>query len=121
MLKKNENNVIIYVVKSVDSKRFKMIDEKFICENCNREVKPLEYSARDHCNHCLYSKHVDIFPGDRACDCHGLLEPIALEKFKDSYKIVYRCLKCQKLHKNIVAKDDDFDEMLKLMQNPASY
>ena len=30
-------------------KRFNMIDEKFICENCKQEVPALGYTARDHC------------------------------------------------------------------------
>ncbi len=98
-----------------------MIDESFLCENCGLEVKQLQYTARDHCNHCLYSKHVDLLPGDRKCNCHGLLEPIAVEKFKDSYKIVYKCQKCALIHKNIVANDDDFNEILKIMQNPTNY
>ena len=44
-------------------KRFKMIDEDFICENCNKIVSKLNYTARDHCPFCLYSKHIDNFPG----------------------------------------------------------
>lgn len=93
-----------------------MIDEKFICENCGCEVDKLNYTARDHCNHCLYSKHVDINPGDRNNTCQGLLVPIDIEKFKDTYKIIYECNKCHEKHKNIVAKDDNFDEILLLMQ-----
>ena len=50
-------------------KKFKMIDEKFICENCGYEVDKLNYTARDHCPNCLWSKHVDINPGDRLNDC----------------------------------------------------
>lgn len=49
-------------------KRFNMINENFICENCNKEVLKSEYTARDHCPYCLYSKHVDINPGDRLKD-----------------------------------------------------
>lgn len=105
----------------METKRFKMIDEEFICENCGNQVKPLLQTARDHCNKCLYSKHVDKFPGDRACDCHGLLKPIALENFKNTYKIIYKCEKCGLIHKNIMANDDDFDEILKIMQNPTNY
>ena len=60
-------------------KTFTEIDEEFICENCGRKVEKLEYSCRNHCNHCLYSKHVDKNPGDRAEECHGLLEPIGIE------------------------------------------
>ncbi len=97
-------------------KRFNMIDEDFICENCNKEVKKLNYTARDHCPHCLYSKHLDIMPGDRANKCMGLLVPIDIEKFKDTYKIIYKCEKCGEIHKNIIATDDNFDEIINIMQ-----
>ena len=93
-------------------KRFNMIDEEFICENCGKKVSPLEYSARDHCPFCLYSKHVDINPGDRENDCKGLMEPIGVEKYKDTYKIIYKCTKCKKTHKNIAARDDDYNKII---------
>lgn len=95
-------------------KRFNMIDEDFICENCGMEVKALGYTARDHCPYCLCSKHVDINPGDRNNDCKGILEPIGIEKFKDTYKILYRCKKCGQSHKNIIAKDDDMDKIISI-------
>lgn len=95
-------------------KNFSKLDEAFICENCNKEVMPLGYTSRDHCPYCLYSKHVDINPGDRLNKCKGLLVPIDIEKFKDTYKIIYKCNKCNKLHKNIIAKDDDMNEIIKL-------
>ena len=91
-----------------------MIDEKFTCEKCGKQVERLNYSARDHCPHCLYSKHVDINPGDRANNCGGLLKPIDIEKFKDTYKIIYQCEKCGISHKNIIAKDDDMDIVIQL-------
>ena len=95
-------------------KKFIVNDEQFICENCKKEVKKLEYSSRDHCPFCLYSKHVDINPGDRANQCHGLLKPIQIEKFKNTYKIIYKCIKCNQLHKNIIANDDDFNKIIEL-------
>ena len=98
-------------------KKFTMRDEQFICENCGVEVEILGYTARDHCPVCLYSKHVDIMPGDRQNNCHGLLCPIGVEKFKDTYKILYRCSRCHKQHKNIAAKDDNMDEIIKLSTN----
>ncbi len=98
-------------------KRFKMIDEDFICENCNKIVSKLNYTARDHCPFCLYSKHIDNFPGDRLNDCHGLLEPVKIEKFKNTYKIIYKCLKCKKIHKNIMANDDNMDLIIELSRN----
>ena len=91
-----------------------MIDESFICENCNKQVQKLNYSARDHCPYCLYSKHVDRNPGDRANECKGILQPIEIEKFKNTYKIVYKCVKCNKIHKNIMAIDDDFNLIIQL-------
>ena len=94
-----------------------MIDEKFICENCNKLVEKLEYTARDHCPHCLYSKHVDILPGDRKNPCKGLLIPIGIEKYRDTYKIIYKCNKCNQLHKNIMATDDDYNLIIELSKN----
>ena len=95
-------------------KKFKMIDEKFICENCGFEVDKLNYTARDHCPSCLYSKHVDIMPGDRSNLCMGLMKPIGIEKYKNTYKIIYKCSKCNQLHKNIMATDDNYDLIVKL-------
>lgn len=95
-------------------KNFTMRDENFICENCGKNVEKLNYTARDHCPHCLYSKHLDIMPGDRLNECHGMLKPIGIEKFKDSYKIVYKCIKCSQLHKNIMANDDNMDIIIEL-------
>ena len=95
-------------------KKFNMIDEEFTCINCGKKVKKLGYTARDHCNYCLCSLHVDINPGDRKNNCHGLLVPYEIEKFKDTYKIVYKCNKCGQIHKNIMAEDDDMDKIIKV-------
>lgn len=95
-------------------KNFTMRDEEFICENCGQLVNPLGYTARDHCPHCLYSKHVDIMPGDRQNPCKGLLKPIGIEKFKDTYKILYKCNSCNESHKNIMAKDDNMELIIEL-------
>lgn len=95
-------------------KKFIMKDEEFICENCQKKVEKLNYTARDHCPYCLYSKHVDINPGDRQNNCLGLLEPISIEKHKNTYKIIYKCTKCNQLHKNIMANDDNFEKIIEL-------
>lgn len=95
-------------------KKFHMIDENFICENCHKQVEQLHYTARDHCPYCLYSKHVDINPGDRSNLCQGLLKPIGIEKFRETYKILYICEKCGENHKNILAKDDSMDKVIEL-------
>lgn len=95
-------------------KKFNMVNVGFICENCGLEVNKSNYTARDHCPNCLYSKHVDVNPGDRLNTCKGLLEPIGIEKFKDTYKIIYKCTKCHKLHKNIIHNDDNMDLIIEL-------
>ena len=98
-------------------KRFMERDEEFICENCGKNVTKLEYTSRDHCPYCLHSKHVDINPGDRLNECKGLLIPVGIEKFKNSYKIIYKCQKCNSIHKNIMASDDDYEKIIVLSKN----
>lgn len=98
--------------------RFTEIDEEFICENCGKKVEKLGYSCRDHCNHCLYSKHVDINPGDRLEECHGTLEPVDIEiNSKKGYIIIYKCKKCGAIRKNKMAKDDNMEEIYKICEN----
>ena len=98
-------------------KLFTKLDEQFICENCKQKIEKLKYTTRDHCNYCLYSKHVDINPGDRQNQCKGLLKPIGIEKFKNTYKIIYKCEKCNQIHKNIMANDDNMDLIIELSKN----
>ena len=95
-------------------KNFTKLDEEFICENCNNKVNKLNYSSRDHCPFCLYSKHVDINPGDRLNTCLGLLKPVGIEKFKNTYKVIYKCSKCGMSHNNIIANDDNMDLIIEL-------
>jgi uncharacterized CHY-type Zn-finger protein len=101
-----------------ETKKFKMIDEGFTCEVCHKKVLPLGYTARDHCPYCLSSKHVDLNPGDRLCNCHGILKPIAIEPdAKTEYKIVYKCAKCGMIKRNKVAQDDNMDLIIEIMSN----
>lgn len=99
-------------------KQFIKRDEEFICENCGKKVEKLGYTSRDHCPYCLYSKHVDVLPGDRANDCNGKLRPIQVEiSPKKGYVIIYKCEKCGKIHKNKAAEDDNMDLIIKLTNN----
>ncbi len=96
-------------------KQFTKRDEEFICENCGKKVSKLGYTSRDHCPYCLYSKHVDIMPGDREEDCKGLLKPIRVElDSKKGYVIIYKCEKCGTLRKNKAAEDDNKDLLINL-------
>jgi DNA-directed RNA polymerase subunit RPC12/RpoP len=97
---------------------FKKNDDSFVCENCGNPVPRLEYTSRDHCPVCLYSKHVDVYPGDRQETCCGLLEPIGVQKTKKGTQIIYKCTKCSAIRKNITAADDNMDMIIKLSSNP---
>ncbi len=102
----------------MEDKKFTMIDEEFICEVCGHKVSKLNYTARDHCNNCLSSKHVDVNPGDRKSTCKGTLVPVDIEKGpKDKYKIVYKCNKCGEIKRNVMADDDNFEKVLEIMRN----
>lgn len=99
----------------LENSKFTKIDEEFICENCGKKVPKLGYTCRNHCPYCLYSKHLDINPGDRAEDCHGILEPVGLEtSSKKGYVIIFKCKKCGEIRKNKVAEDDDMDKIIEL-------
>ena len=104
----------------MSEKKFTMIDESFVREVCGNKVDKLSYTARDHCNSCLCSKHLDIMPGDRKANCGGVLRPMEIEKgSKDKLKIVYKCDKCGQIKRNVVAVDDNFDKVLEIMKNRA--
>lgn len=94
-------------------------DNSFICLNCGSQVEKLGYTSRDHCNKCLYSVHVDVFPGDRLNECKGLLKPINVVTIKNKTQIEYVCTKCGKSVRNIVASDDNEQEILKIVKEYA--
>ena len=99
----------------LEVKKFKEIDEGFICENCGKKVTKLGYSCRNHCPFCLHSKHVDINPGDRAEECQGILEPVGIETSnKKGYVIIFKCKKCGAIRKNKMADDDNMDLIINL-------
>jgi predicted RNA-binding Zn-ribbon protein involved in translation (DUF1610 family) len=97
------------------TKKFLMRDDGFRCVCCGAWVPPLGCSARDHCPNCLYGLHVDVFPGDRANTCHGLLEPVGVRSGKKTdYQIIYRCQKCHQTVVNQTAADDNLDLIVEL-------
>ena len=82
----------------------------FTCLHCGLDVQPLQNgSVRNHCPACLHSLHLDVFPGDRASDCGGLLIPEYVEQHpKKGWMIAYRCQKCAAVGRNKAALDDPF-------------
>jgi len=96
----------------MDRKNFIKTKEDFICENCGYAVIGTGYT--NHCPKCLYSKHVDKVPGDRANSCKGLMAPVGVELKNSEYDIKHRCLKCGEVKINRASEDDDFDQIIKL-------
>ncbi len=88
----------------------------FICENCGTHVPPHANSSRNHCNLCLFSKHMDLNePGDRLSLCYGVMKPVSLEySGKKGDIIVHKCEKCGKVIKNKMADDDNWDAIIQL-------
>ena len=96
-------------------RNFKKNDSGFICAHCGAEVPPLGYTSRDHCNKCLHSLHVDIIPGDRENECKGTLVPVqTLPDAKKGFIIIYKCSKCGATVRNMMARDDDTELLIKL-------
>lgn len=91
---------------------FRKLNNPFVCKNCGKDVLPAKRTSRNHCPFCLYSMHVDIFPGDRKELCHGLMEPIDYEYQNSQFVIIHKCTKCGKVGKNKAASDDNIEQLL---------
>lgn len=82
-------------------------NESFTCVHCNTEVLPAAKTCRNHCPNCLYSVHLDIYPGDRAANCGGLLVPVGvIYNPQKGYQIIHRCERCGHESKNVAALED---------------
>ncbi len=103
---------------TISNKVFQKRKEDFQCEQCGCFVTGSGYT--NHCPRCLFSKHVDIFPGDRAESCGGLMEPVALEKERGEERIVHRCRRCGFLRRNRVQQGDDFDERIRVAKRQST-
>jgi rubrerythrin len=86
--------------------------EDFTCDKCGTLVHGNGYT--NHCPKCLWSKHVDTNPGDRAAECAGLMEPVGLLITGHNQEIVHRCKKCGKQLTNRVSSLDDSDALIAL-------
>ncbi len=97
--------------------RFTRKIEDFICEKCGAAVKGNGYT--NHCPICLWSKHVDVEPGDRSEACGGMMEPVSLIVMHGKYVISQRCQRCGKKRQNEAATNDDSAALIKLStKNP---
>ena len=96
-------------------KRFKRNIENFICEKCDKKVMGNGYT--NHCPYCLWSKHVDINPGDRMSECGGAMWPAAVDQKAGEWRILHKCLTCRYEKWNKISEDDDVEKIIQLVLN----
>ena len=95
--------------------------EAFRCKICGREVFPDGAGSghRNHCPNCLTSLHVDVEPGDRASDCGGYMDPVAIRVTKNgAWAVIHRCRQCGKLSANRIAADDNPMKLMAIAMKP---
>lgn len=93
-------------------RNFKKVKENFICEKCGEKVVGNGYT--DHCPKCLWGKHVDEeIPGDRGCECKGLMEPTKSAYESGKFKIHYKCSKCRHEFWVKAVEEDNREELIK--------
>lgn len=97
------------------SRNFQRRREDFTCESCGAAVTGDGYT--NHCPVCLWSKHVDINPGDRAQSCQGMMEPAAVETKQGTYRIRFVCSRCGEERWNKASKTDDFEMLTQIAAN----
>ncbi len=113
------------VTKMISLKKFQRKIEDFICANCGAKVKGAGYT--NHCPKCLWSRHVDVNPGDRAAKCGGtlsvpkpalsaggMMEPIGIEIKAGEYIITHRCVKCGHEKKNKTVAADEMEKIIEI-------
>src|SRR3954452_24116834 len=71
----------------VSGARFTRTREDFTCGNCGAAVRGNGYT--NHCPRCLWSRHVDVDPGDRAADCGALMRPVGVLFEGDQHVLVH--------------------------------
>jgi rubrerythrin len=96
-------------------KKFIKKIENFICENCGIEIIGNGYT--NHCDVCLFSKHVDLNPGDRLGLCGGLMTPAEIIQEGQNFSILHKCQKCGILKKNKISEKDSFEKVLEISKN----
>ena len=96
----------------MQTKNFQKVVEDFVCENCSAPISGNGYT--NHCTQCLWSKHVDINPGDRAASCGGLMKPTEIENENGEYIITHTCVKCSHKKRNKISPNDNFDTVVKV-------
>ncbi len=101
----------------------------FKCSHCKQFVVINDIMGtvnRNHCNWCLWSKHVDEAKGDRRSNCNGGMKPVGLT-FKHEGQgrigeimLIHLCSSCQKISINRVARDDPEHKIVEIFKESFS-
>ncbi len=97
--------------------------DNFICKVCGAAVFPEGAGSghRNHCPNCLSSLHVDDEPGDRAADCGGIMDPVAVWVRKNGeWAMIHRCRRCGRLSSNRIAADDNPIKLMSIAMKPVA-
>ncbi len=89
---------------------FQRTTEDFVCGHCGVHVSGDGYT--NHCPLCLWSKHVDVHPGDRASLCGGFMRPESLIVKGSTRTLVHRCVSCGYVKNNRVQDGDSEDVLI---------
>lgn len=93
----------------------------FRCSHCKQWVIINDFMGtanRNHCNLCLWSKHVDEKKGDRKALCQAGMQPIGLTFKQEGYDrqgeimLIHLCSICGKISINRIAGDDILEEII---------
>ena len=99
----------------------------FSCINCRKWIPVSKHNNtvnRNHCPHCLWSKHVDkTLAGDRLASCNSGMKPIGLTiktpridkwgvEVKGEVMIVHECVACGKISINRILSQDLPEEIM---------
>jgi hypothetical protein len=101
----------------------------FVCVNCRNFVSSEAMLSgvqhRNHCPHCLSSRHLDLFKaGDRLSACKASMRPVALTLKKTAKRyaaenkgeimLVHQCEGCGRISINRIAADDSAEVLMEV-------
>lgn len=104
-------------------------DQGFTCRHCHKSVTVTLHigtANRNHCNHCLWSRHVDKAKGDRLARCQDNMKPVGLT-FKHEglnkqgeIMLIHECESCRHISINRIARDDDEQTIVNIYEHSYS-
>lgn len=97
-------------------KQFTRREEDFTCIMCSKHIEGTGYT--NHCPYCLYSIHIDVYPGDRQEQCHGIMKPIDIvTRGGEPVDVIHQCQKCFITKTNKLSEGDSMDAVITIMKD----